>query len=182
MAKNWRKGGKRERRIGAPSVDRKFAGWRKGAQMWGVRGSGVEGRLRPVPRGRPAKKKKKKHNHHHHHAVYSISGKKGKWSKKDCLSPFCCVGIIHFWAKGENGRYRLGARFARGSCERTWAPPSRHSLRSRPRPPATTPARPRAHPPPRPRAHPPPRPPAPAPTRPRAHPHPPLPPYIVRWL
>ena len=53
--RNWRKGGKKER--GAPSEVRIFAGWRKGAQMSGVRGSGVEGGLRAVPRGRPAKKK-----------------------------------------------------------------------------------------------------------------------------
>ena len=38
--------------------------------------SGVEGGLRPVPRGRPAKKQTKKH------AVYSISAENGKWSKK----------------------------------------------------------------------------------------------------
>ena len=61
--------------LGAPSVVRKFVGKGGGCPDVGVRGSGVEGGLRPVPRGRPAKKKKK-------HAVYSISVKKGKWSKK----------------------------------------------------------------------------------------------------
>ena len=43
---------------GYPSEVRIFAGWRKGAQMSAVRGSGVEGGLRGVPGGRPAKKKK----------------------------------------------------------------------------------------------------------------------------
>ena len=33
-----------------------FVGWRKGVQVSGVRGSGVEGGLRAVPGGRPAKK------------------------------------------------------------------------------------------------------------------------------
>ena len=44
--------------FGAPSVDRKFVGKGEGCPDVGVRGSGVEGGLRPVPRGRPAKKKK----------------------------------------------------------------------------------------------------------------------------
>ena len=44
---------------GSPSEVIIFAGWRKGAQMSGVRGSGVEGGLRAVPGGRVAKKKKK---------------------------------------------------------------------------------------------------------------------------
>ena len=52
-----------------------FAGWRKGAQMSGVRGSGVEGGLRAVPRGRPAKKKNNGH-------IYSISAKSGKRAEK----------------------------------------------------------------------------------------------------
>ena len=47
--------------------------------MSGVRGSGVEGGLRAVPRGRPAKKK---HNHNHHGHIYSISAKSGKRAEK----------------------------------------------------------------------------------------------------
>ena len=43
---------------GYPAEVRIFAGWRKGAQMSAVRGSGVEGGLRGVPGRRPAKKKK----------------------------------------------------------------------------------------------------------------------------
>jgi len=45
---------------GSPSEVIIFAGWRKGAQMSGVRGSGVEGGLRAVPGGRVAKKRRKK--------------------------------------------------------------------------------------------------------------------------
>jgi hypothetical protein len=43
---------------------------------------------------------------------YSLLGERGKWSKKDCLSPFCCVGIIHFWAPKF---FRIGA-CACGAC------------------------------------------------------------------
>ena len=74
-------GGKKAR--GAPSEVRIFVAWRKGVHVSGVRGSGVEGGLRPVPRGRLAKKKKNNHNHHNH-AFYSISAEKvafhGKYS------------------------------------------------------------------------------------------------------
>ena len=55
---------------GYPSEVRIFAGWRKGAQMWAVRGSGVEGGPRGVPGGRPAKK--------NHHAIYKKSAKTEK--------------------------------------------------------------------------------------------------------
>ena len=68
---NWRKGG----RIRGPFRGQKVCKG-GGCPDVGVRGSGVEGGLRPVPRGRPAKKKQR--------FLFNL-GEKGKMIEKDLL-------------------------------------------------------------------------------------------------
>ena len=77
-------GGRGERGFGAPSVVRKFVGKGGGCPDVGVRGSGVEGGLRPVPRGRPAKKKIKKTKPPPPRYLFNL-GEKGKMVEKGLL-------------------------------------------------------------------------------------------------
>ena len=127
---------------------RKFVGKGGGCPDVGVRGSGVEGGLRPVLWGRPAKKKK---NTTTTTTLFIQSrGKRENGRKRFTFKPFCIPLIIRSRRKMEKGpksaesstfcipliirsrrkmakgRYRLGARFARAHAH--------------------------AHPPPRPRA------------------------------
>ena len=94
---------------------RKFVG-KGGCPDVGVRGSGVEGGLRPVPRGRPAKKKntttttlfiqsrRKRENGPKSNGFITFCipliirsrRQAEKVQKSNGFITFCCVGLIHF--------------------------------------------------------------------------------------